>query len=76
MTIKITVRVVANSTKSDVIKISDNEFKVKVDKVPEKGKANKRLIEILAEYFHISKKDVEILQGQTSSKKLIQINKV
>lgn len=75
MAIKITVNVVANSAKPDVIKLGENEFKVKVDKVPEKGKANKRLIEILAEYFHISKKNIEILHGQTSNKKLIQMDK-
>ncbi|MBS3073557.1 DUF167 domain-containing protein [Candidatus Pacearchaeota archaeon] len=74
--VKIIVHVVANSAKSEVIMISDNEFKVKVDKVPEKGKANKRLIEILSDYFNISKKDIEILHGQTSSKKLVEIKNV
>ena len=69
----IKVHVVANAKKAEVIEISDDEFKVKVDKVPEKGKANKRLIEILSEHFNTSKGNIKIVAGEKSHNKIVEI---
>ncbi|MCX5687671.1 MAG: DUF167 family protein, partial [Candidatus Omnitrophica bacterium] len=40
---------------------------------PEKDKANKRVIELLAEELDIKKKNIKIVSGKTSSKKIIEI---
>lgn len=74
MALKIKIHVVANAKKKEVIKISTDEFKVKVDAIPEKGKANKRLIEILAEHFNLSKNSIRIISGEKSHNKIIEIN--
>lgn len=73
MTKKIKVQVIANSSRAELIKIGENEFKARVDEVPEKGKANKRLIEILADYFKISKSKIEIVSGKTSNHKIVEM---
>jgi hypothetical protein len=67
----VTVR--PGSTKPGIHRIKDREFKVKVKSPPEKGKANKEIVERLAEYFNVSKSQIIILRGHTSRKKIIEI---
>jgi hypothetical protein len=69
----ISVKVVPNSKKSEVEKIGENNFKVKVDAKAEDGKANRRLVEILAEHFKVAKSSVVILKGMKSRNKIIEI---
>ena len=38
------------------------------------GKANKSIIEFLAKELNLKKKDIEIIRGEKSSKKIISIN--
>ncbi len=71
---KIFVHVIANASKPEVIEINEDEFKVKVDKIPEKGKANKRLIEILSKHLNKSKNNIQIIKGEKSNKKIVLIN--
>jgi uncharacterized protein len=44
-------------------------LKVAVTQAPEKGKANKAIIELLARELHIKKSQIELLSGETSSQK-------
>ncbi len=66
------VKVVSNSSKSDVQKRGD-KFKVKVKAKPLKGKANQEVVSALADYFEVSKNSVKIVCGLTSSKKVVEI---
>ena len=38
------------------------------------GKANKSIIEFLSKELNLKKKDIEIIRGEKSSKKIISIN--
>lgn len=67
------VKVNTKSKKTEVIKLDKNEFIVKFNAPREKGKANEKLIEILSEYFGISKSQVKIVSGFTSSIKLVDV---
>ena len=69
----ISVKVVPNSKKVEIEKIGENDFKVKVDEKAEDGKANRRLAEILAEYFKVPKSSVVISKGLKSKNKIIEI---
>ncbi len=69
----ISVKVVPNSREASVEKIEEGRFKVKVDEKAEEGRANKRLIEILAKYFQVQKSTVVILKGQRSKNKIVEI---
>jgi uncharacterized protein YggU (UPF0235/DUF167 family) len=46
---------------------------VKVTAVPEKGKANTKVIELISEYFKVPKSKINILSGITYKEKLIEI---
>lgn len=70
---RICVKVVPNSKKTRIEKIGEDDFKVKVDEKAEDGKANRRLIEVLAEYFKVPKSSVVISKGQKSRNKIIEI---
>ncbi len=69
---KITVKAIPNAKKAEV-KEQDGVLRVKIDLPPIDGKANKRLIEILAEYFSIPKSRIKIIRGGSSKNKVIEI---
>ncbi len=49
-------------------------FRVKITDAPEKGKANKKVVKLLAKEFKVAKSQVEIIKGLTSQNKLVKIN--
>ena len=72
---KIAVKVIPNAKQADVLEESENSFRVKVDAPPKEGKANKRLIEILAQYFDVAKSKVKLVKGEKSRQKIVEIIK-
>lgn len=69
----IKVKVIAGAKENNIEKISENEYKIHLKERAEKGKANKKLIELLADYFNCKKTQIEIKQGFTSNIKVIEI---
>ncbi|MGA7008374.1 MAG: DUF167 domain-containing protein [Nitrososphaeraceae archaeon] len=53
--------------------MTNNEIIICLRSKPERGKANKELISKLANYFEVSKDNVHIISGLTSTKKLIEV---
>lgn len=49
-------------------------YKVKTSAKPIDGEANKALIEQLAAYFAVAKRQVQIVSGQTSRQKIVDID--
>ncbi len=49
---------------------------VSVHAPTQEGKANKALIELLADYFSVPKTSVKIIRGQTGRRKLIEIDSI
>ena len=58
---------------SGKIQVASNEITICLKSKPERGKANKELVERLASYFMVSKDKVRIISGLTSRKKLVKI---
>jgi uncharacterized protein YggU (UPF0235/DUF167 family) len=56
-----------------VKELSENSFEVKVSAAPEKGKANAKVIEVLAKHLGISKSKINIISGNTFKEKIIEI---
>ncbi len=69
----IRAKVNTKSKKTDVINVGDNEFIVRFNALREKGKANEKLIELLSEYFGVSKSQIKIVSGFTSSNKIVNL---
>lgn len=70
----INIRVIPNAKKNEVIQEAGG-LKVKITAPPVEGKANKALIEVLAEYFNVKKSAVKIIKGAKSKNKVIMIVK-
>jgi len=70
---RISLKVTTRAKKEAIEKLSENSYKIKVAVPPEKGKANKRVIEILAEEFGVRKQDILIVSGLTNSNKIAEI---
>ena len=67
------VHVTASARTSEVLGFKDGKLRVKLRQVPEKGRANKALIELLAKHFHVAKSLIEIVSGTQSRTKRIRL---
>lgn len=71
-----TVKVVPGSSRTVFCGLHDGMIKVKLAAPPEKGKANKALIDYLAGVLRVKKNTVAIASGQTSPIKQLVIEGV
>ena len=69
----IEVKVKTNAFKNEVKLIDNKKLFVKTTATPEKGKANKQVILLLAKFYKISKNQLEIVRGIKSKNKVIKI---
>ena len=70
---KIKVKVKPNSKKEEIKQIDKDYYEVRVTVVPEKGKANKKVIELLSKHLKKPKSKFKIIRGETSREKIIEI---
>ncbi len=68
------VKVIPNAGRDEVLEDGD-DLKVRLRAPATKGKANKALTEILAEHFHVKKRDVRIIKGERSREKVVEVVK-
>ena len=69
------VKVIPKSSKTEFAGyLSDGTWKVKVAAAPEKGKANRALVDFLAERLGVAKTRVRIVSGETSPLKRIHVD--
>lgn len=70
------VKVIPGSSKTVVAGLIDGMLKVKIAAPPEKGKANKCLIDFLAKKLGLKKNDILITSGRTATVKSLQISNI
>jgi uncharacterized protein len=69
------VKVTPKSSKTELAGyLPDGTWKVKVAAVPERGRANRALIEFLAQHLGVSKSRIQITSGETSQLKRIHVD--
>ena len=71
----IQVKVTPRASRNEITEAQNAVLKVKLTSAPEKGKANRTLIKLLAKRFGVAQSNVEIIQGLTSKTKLVRIHK-
>jgi len=71
---KLWVTVKPLAKKESIEQRSDADFVVSLHAPAREGKANSRLVELLADHFHTAKTHVRIIRGHSSRKKLIEID--
>lgn len=63
-----------NSKKnSQIEKLVDGTFKVRLSSIPENGKANEELSSVLAKHFNCRRNQIRIAFGETSRNKIVEI---
>lgn len=67
------LRVLPRAPSNQICGWVEGVLKVKLKAPPVQGKANKALEEFLAELLQVSKRNVQILSGETSRKKRVRI---
>ncbi|MFA4817614.1 MAG: DUF167 domain-containing protein [Parcubacteria group bacterium] len=72
---RIYIKVSPRSSKNEVTKISEGEYKVKLTAAPIDNKANDMLIKVLAEYFDVAKSCIKIAGGKSAKTKIVDIFK-
>lgn len=70
---RIYIKVIPRSSKNEITKISEGEYKVKLTAPPVDGQANDMLIKVLAEYFDVSRSKLTIIGGKSAKIKIIEI---
>jgi uncharacterized protein len=63
------VRVHAGSRKNGILGEHNGMLRVAVSAAPEKGKANKAVMDVLADELGLAKSSIEIVAGETSPQK-------
>ena len=69
------IRVTPKSGKHEIGKmLEDGTVKIKLKSAPEQNKANQELIELLSDFFEVSRRNIMIISGATASLKLVAIH--
>jgi len=72
--VKISVRVKPNSRTEGVDPSGDGGLTVRVGAPPAEGRANERLIELLAAHFKLPKRRISIIRGSSARNKVVEIS--
>jgi uncharacterized protein (TIGR00251 family) len=70
------VRAQPGARRNEVRGIQDGALKVCVTQAPEKGKANKAIVEVLAKWLGVRRSQIELISGETASQKKFLIREV
>ena len=70
---RIYIKVSPRSSKNEVVKVSEGEYKVKLTAPPVDGAANEALIKLLSQHFKVAKSSINIVGGKTAKMKMVDI---
>lgn len=70
---KIFLKVKLKAKIKKLVKIDDTHFVISTNFPPEDGKANKDIIKTIAKHFDIANSKIQIISGEKSREKIIEI---
>ena len=70
---RIYAKVSPRSSKNEVVKISEGEYKIRITAPPVDGEANAMLIRVLSDYFKVAKSNISIVGGKSAKTKMVDI---
>jgi len=71
--VRIKVKVKPGASENEVKKIDESLYEVRTTTIPEKGKANEKVIELLSDFFDVPKSKIKIIKGQASREKEVEV---
>lgn len=75
MTMRLRIKVNSNAQSESVRKLDDGSLQIRTRAPASKGKANKRVLELLGEYLDTAPSDLEIVAGHSSPVKHIAVRR-
>ncbi len=72
----ITCKVTPRSSRSEIVEWDGDTLKVRLNAIPDKGKANVELIRVLAKALGVAKSSIDIVSGHTSRTKRVVVEGV
>jgi len=69
----VTIKVIPNAKKNEVSEEGENRLRIRTTAPALGGRANKALIELLAEFFKVKKSSIRIIRGEKSREKVVEI---
>ena len=70
---KLLVRLIPNAKQSEIVGWEGQTLKVRIAAPPIEGKANEALIKFLADSIDCAPSEIEIIKGQSSKNKLLDV---
>ncbi len=70
---RLAVKVLPKTARCEIAGWENDELKIRLRAVPEKGEANRALIAFLSEVLDLPKSAIELIRGETSRHKLLLI---
>ena len=70
---RLAVKITPNAGRNEIAGFKEGTLHVKIAAPPEKGKANKELVDFLSERLGVKKSTILIIKGQTSRNKVISV---
>ena len=70
------VRAHPGARRSEIRGVQDGMLKVSVTQAPEKGKANKAVVELLSKKLGLKKSQIELISGETSHQKRFLVREI
>jgi uncharacterized protein (TIGR00251 family) len=71
--LRLEVKVQPRSSRNQIVGEQAGALKVKLTAPPVEGEANAALVDFLSDYFKIPRKNINLVKGETSRSKLIEI---
>jgi uncharacterized protein len=74
--VRFDVRVQPRASRSEIVGEQEGALRVRLAAAPVDGAANDALVELLADVLHVAKRDVRIVTGTTSRRKVVEVDDV
>jgi uncharacterized protein len=74
--VRFDVRVQPRASRSEIAGEQEGALRVRVAAPPVDGAANEALVEMLAKLLHVAKRNVRIVAGLTSRRKVVEVDGV
>lgn len=69
------VKVFPNSKKEEIVRKSEDGFEIRMKEKPIRGRANKRVVEILSSFLKAPKGRIKLIKGSHGRNKIFEITK-